>query len=287
MSTPMQHADVVGGGVMGVGIAEVCARSGLDVVLVETDSARADAAREPIGRSLEKAVSRGKTEATVAAAALDRLVTTTDMAGLADRHILVEAVVEDEPTKLEVFRRLAQIVEREDAVLSSNTSSIPIVELANATNGRAAHILGLQFFNPVPVLKLVEIIPSLLTGPETVECATAFVVEQLGQGSDHRSRPCRLHSQRVACSIRAVGDPHARTGDGDRRGRRQGDGRTLRTSDGATRFSRPHWARHRDGYSRDPSRGAPRAALCAPAPAPAARRGGTARPKDRTWLLQP
>lgn len=103
------------------------------------------------------------------------------MDALADREILVEAVVEDKSTKLDLFRRLAEIVVSEDPVLSSNTSSIPIVELATATNGRAPHVLGLHFFNPVPVLKLVEIIPSLLTAPETVEQVHAFATEQLGK----------------------------------------------------------------------------------------------------------
>ena len=181
MSALFQRAGVVGGGIMGAGIAEVCARSGLDVVLVETDSARADAARERIGRSLDKAVTRGKIEAADAEAALDRLLTTADMTALADREIVVEAVVEDKATKLDVFRRLAEVIAGEDAVLASNTSSIPIVELATATNGRASHVLGLHFFNPVPVLKLVEIIPSLLTAPTTVERVIALATEQLGK----------------------------------------------------------------------------------------------------------
>lgn len=181
MSARLERAGIVGGGIMGAGIAEVCARSGIHVVLVETDSARADAARERIGRSLDKAVRRGKAEAADAKASLDRVVTTADMDALADREIVIEAVVEDKATKLDVFRRLAELVCREDAVLASNTSSIPIVELATATAGRASHVLGLHFFNPVPVLKLVEIIPSLLTGPDTLKRATAFATEQLGK----------------------------------------------------------------------------------------------------------
>lgn len=181
MTRTFERAGVIGGGIMGSGIAEVCARSGLDVVPAETDSVRAEAARERIGRSLDKAVKRGKTDAAEAEAAVNRVLTTADMDALADREILVEAVAEDKSTKLDIFRRLAEIVVSEDAVLSSNTSSIPIVELATATNGRAPHVLGLHFFNPVPVLKLVEIIPSLLTAPETVEQVHAFATEQLGK----------------------------------------------------------------------------------------------------------
>lgn len=181
MSVGFQSAGVLGGGIMGTGIAEVFARSGLDVVLVEADDERAQAARERIGRSLDKAVRRGKTEQADAGAALARVVTTADMTALGDREIVVEAVVEDKATKLDVFRRLAEVVQDPDAVLASNTSSIPIVELASATNGRATHVLGLHFFNPVPVLKLVEVIPSLLTAPDTVERVIAFATEQLGK----------------------------------------------------------------------------------------------------------
>jgi 3-hydroxybutyryl-CoA dehydrogenase len=179
MSNRFQHAGVVGGGIMGAGIAEVCARSGLDVVLVEVDTSRAEAARAVIERSLDKAVRREKMQAADAEAALERVVAISDMSALADCDIVIEAVVEEKIAKLDVFRRLAEIVSRSDAILASNTSSIPIVELATATHGRAAHVLGLHFFNPVPVLKLVEIIPSLLTGPETVERVTAFATEQL------------------------------------------------------------------------------------------------------------
>jgi 3-hydroxybutyryl-CoA dehydrogenase len=134
MSVAFQRAGVVGGGTMGAGISEVCARAGLDVVLIEADSTRAAMARKRIIlRSLEKTIKRGKTDAADADDALDRVVTTADMAALAECAIVVEAVVEDKATKLDVFRRLAELVESEDAVLASNTSSIPIVELASAT----------------------------------------------------------------------------------------------------------------------------------------------------------
>lgn len=177
----LSRAGLVGGGIMGSGIAEVCARSGADVVLVESDDTRARAARDRIARSLDKAVERGKADAADAEVALGRLSTTADLTDLADRDIVVEAIVEDKQAKLDIFRRLADVVEDDAAILASNTSSIPIVELASATNGRAANVLGLHFFNPVPVLKLVEIIPSLLTAPETVQRVTAFATEQLGK----------------------------------------------------------------------------------------------------------
>jgi 3-hydroxybutyryl-CoA dehydrogenase len=175
----LTRAGVVGGGIMGTGIAEVCARSGLDVVLVKADVA--DAARARIARSLDKAVERGKTEPAAADDALGHITTTDDMAALEDRHIVIEAVVENKHAKSDVLRRIAAIVEQPEAILASNTSSIPIVDLASATNGPWAHVLGLHFFNPVPVLRLVEIIPRLLTAPETVERATAFATVQLGK----------------------------------------------------------------------------------------------------------
>jgi 3-hydroxybutyryl-CoA dehydrogenase len=106
---------------------------------------------------------------------------TSEFSALADRELVIEAVVERKEVKLEVFRRLSEIVEDEQAVLASNTSSIPIVELGVAAGQREAQVLGLHFFNPVPVLSLVEVIPSLLTDDEVTTRARQFVVEQLGK----------------------------------------------------------------------------------------------------------
>jgi 3-hydroxybutyryl-CoA dehydrogenase len=185
MSTPFQRVGVVGGGIMGAGIAEVNIRSGLEVVLVETDAARAQAARARVAKSLERAVSRGKIAGPEADAALSRLRVTADFSTLGDREIVIEAVLENKRTKLDVFRHLGDTIANDDAVLASNTSSIPIVELATATNGRAGQVLGLHFFNPVPILKLVEIIPSLLTEPDITKRATTFATEQLGKDAIH------------------------------------------------------------------------------------------------------
>jgi 3-hydroxybutyryl-CoA dehydrogenase len=172
---------VVGGGIMGAGIAEVCVRAGLDVVLVEANSDRAAAARERVERSLARAVERGKLAAEEAAAALASLRAVVVIDELADRDLVVEAVVEEKEVKLGVFRRLAEVVESPAALLCSNTSSIPIVELAGVTGERGANVLGLHFFNPVPVLSLVEVIPSLLTSTEARERAIGFAAGQLGK----------------------------------------------------------------------------------------------------------
>ncbi|HEV7861868.1 MAG TPA: 3-hydroxybutyryl-CoA dehydrogenase, partial [Acidimicrobiia bacterium] len=111
---------------------------------------------------------------------LSRLRYTTDFADFADRQLVVEAVIENEAEKLEVFRGIDKAVEADDAILASNTSSIPVMKLAMATN-RPASVLGLHFFNPVPVMHLVELIPSLLTAPETAAGAEAFAETVLGK----------------------------------------------------------------------------------------------------------
>jgi 3-hydroxybutyryl-CoA dehydrogenase len=175
------HAGVIGGGIMGSGIAEVCARADVDVVLVEVDHAAGRRARARVEESLERAVERGKVDTRVAGEALGRITVVHDQEALADRDVVIEAVTEDKASKLAVFRLLAQVVERPDALLASNTSSIPIVELAAAADDRAEHVLGLHFFNPVPVLPLVEIVPSLLTSDGTAERARSFAEEQLGK----------------------------------------------------------------------------------------------------------
>lgn len=180
-ATEIQKVGVVGGGIMGSGIAEVCLRAGLDVRLVEVDAAAARRAAGRIEASLEKAVAREKISAEEAGAALARLEAGSDFDGLGDRNVVVEAVVESHEAKTGVFKRLVGVVEDESALLASNTSSIPIVELAAAAGQRGDHVLGLHFFNPVPVLALVEIIPSLLTDPAVVERARAFAVERLGK----------------------------------------------------------------------------------------------------------
>jgi 3-hydroxybutyryl-CoA dehydrogenase len=178
---PLRRVGVVGGGMMGSGIAEVSALAGIDVVVVEADDGAAQRAAERVRRSTHRAVERGKLGEGDAAAALGRIRWSTDMHDLADREMVVEAVVEDKDAKLDVFRRLTDIVDDREAILASNTSSIPIVELATSTGDRADHVLGLHFFNPVPVMALVEVIPSLLTDGAVTERARRFAAEQLGK----------------------------------------------------------------------------------------------------------
>lgn len=174
-----ERVGIVGGGIMGCGIAEVCVKAGLDVRLVEVDAAAAAAAAGQVESSLARAVTKQKIGAEEAEAALAQLQTVDDIGALADRTIVIEAVVERREAKLDVFSQLRELVAAEDAILASNTSSIPIVELAAAAGPRGEHVLGLHFFNPVPVLALVEIIPSLLTAAGVVERTRAFVADCL------------------------------------------------------------------------------------------------------------
>ncbi|AIY19121.1 3-hydroxybutyryl-CoA dehydrogenase [Pimelobacter simplex] len=178
--TGIERVGVVGGGLMGSGIAEVNARAGKDVIVVESSPAAVDNARQRLTSSLERAESRGKIES--AAAVLDRIRVVDDLTALADRDIVIEAIVEDEAAKTDLFRRLDEIVTSPDAILASNTSSIPIMKLAVATQ-RPSHVLGVHFFNPVPVLKLVELVPSLMTDAATTERARAFVQDDLGKNA--------------------------------------------------------------------------------------------------------
>jgi len=174
-----ERIGIVGSGIMGSGIAEVSARSGAEVLLHDVDAGRAKAALERIGRSLQRAVDAGKLAAEVAEAARGRLTATDDLGALADRELVIEAIVEEESAKLEVFAALDDLL-GEEAIVTSNTSSIPIMKLAMATD-RRDRIAGLHFFNPVPVLHLVELVPSLLTSDETSGRLRAFAEDQLGK----------------------------------------------------------------------------------------------------------
>ncbi|KFK85964.1 MULTISPECIES: 3-hydroxybutyryl-CoA dehydrogenase [Streptomyces] len=180
MSAAIARVGVVGGGQMGAGIAEVCARAGLDTIVCEADRAAADRARERVAVSLERAVQRGKLDRLSAEDALGRLTFTGSLDDLADRRLVIEAVVEDAAAKTEIFTALDKIVEDPEAILATNTSAIPVMRLGMATQ-RADRVLGLHFFNPVPVLPLVEVVTSLHTSAETLTAAEEFATTVLGK----------------------------------------------------------------------------------------------------------
>ncbi|MFE5813747.1 3-hydroxybutyryl-CoA dehydrogenase [Streptomyces sp. NPDC056479] len=178
--TDIKRVGVVGCGLMGAGIAEVCARADVPVTVVERDAEAARAGRLRITRSLDRATANGRLsdERREAAAALITVV--HELASLHDHDLVIEAVAEDEGLKVDVFTRLDSVIAGQDTILATNTSSIPVIRLAAATS-RPDRVVGVHFFNPVPVLRLVELVPSLLTSPSTAERAEEFVTGTLGK----------------------------------------------------------------------------------------------------------
>lgn len=174
----IERVGVVGCGLMGSGIAEVCARAGLDVMIREISSDVAEAGRARLVNSLDRGLSAGKMTEDERDAAVDRLSFTTDLADFADRDLVVEAVIENEKMKVEIFKELDRVVTADGAILASNTSSIPIMKLGTATQ-RPQQVIGIHFFNPVPVLRLVELVTSLMTSDETTARSAAFATDVL------------------------------------------------------------------------------------------------------------
>jgi len=168
---------VIGLGLMGAGIAEVCARAGCDVLAIEYDQRGLDAGTARLSASLGRAVDRGRLDPVGAQLALSRITTSLDYADLSDRDLVIEAATENEQAKLAIFTRLDEAAGPR-TILASNTSSIPITKLALATT-RPELVVGMHFFNPVPARSLVEVIPSLMTSDETRAAVEAFARDRL------------------------------------------------------------------------------------------------------------
>ncbi len=179
-SEKIQRVGVIGAGQMGAGIAEVCARAHVDVLVWESTRELAAAGRSRILRSLDRGVSSGKITEREREQAAWRLRFTSDLGDFADRQLVVEAVIEDEKVKTEIFAELDQVVTDPNAVLASNTSSIPIMKLGMATK-HAERVVGMHFFNPVPVLPLVELVTTLMTSSDVADRADSFAREVLGK----------------------------------------------------------------------------------------------------------
>ncbi len=175
----IRHVGVVGAGLMGSGIVEVCARAGLRVTFVEGSEELVAAGRGRIERSIGRAVERGKLDAAAAEEALERIDATTELAGLADVDLVIEAATEDRGAKAAIFDELGGRT-RPEVVLASNTSSIPIGELG-AASGRPGNVIGMHFFNPPPVMALLELTPSDATTEETFELVRDFGTDVLGK----------------------------------------------------------------------------------------------------------
>jgi 3-hydroxybutyryl-CoA dehydrogenase len=164
---------VVGTGLMASGIAEVAARAGNEVILRGRSEASIKRTKAAARTSLERAVTKGKLEAAEAEETLDRITTTLEFSDLGEADLVVEAVVEDVPTKTEIFRELERSV-KPDAIVASTTSSLGLIDLA-AEIERPDRVLGLHFFNPAPVMRLVEVVHTIATSPEIERKATAWV----------------------------------------------------------------------------------------------------------------
>ncbi|MFC9399241.1 3-hydroxybutyryl-CoA dehydrogenase [Streptomyces sp. NPDC057027] len=176
----IRKVGVVGCGLMGSGIAEVFARSGLHTLVYEVDKAALDSGRERIGRSLARAVERGRLTPEKLEQVEASMAFTTDLEDFADRDLAIEAVPEIEDLKVGVLTTLDRVVQRTDALFASNTSAIPIMKLGAATS-RPGQVMGLHFFNPVPVFDLVELVPSLLTDDSAWTRMRHFVSTVLGR----------------------------------------------------------------------------------------------------------
>lgn len=174
----MRNVVVIGAGQMGSGIAQTIAQNGIDVMLSDTDLAISEKAKSGIERAFGKLVGKGKLDVSQAEGALARITPISDYARMADAELIIEAATEKENIKQAIFTEAGKVLAA-DAILASNTSSIPITRMANFSPD-PARFIGMHFFNPVPVMGLVEIIPGLATAPETTARIRAFA-ESLGK----------------------------------------------------------------------------------------------------------
>ncbi len=168
----VQRIGIVGSGIMGSGIAEVAAKAGCDVVLRSRAQSTADAMIAGLEKSLAKQVDRGKLEDAERTAVLGRVDAVSDLGALADCDLVVESIVEDLPTKKHLFSELDRIV-KDGGILATNTSTLPVVEMAMET-GRPELVCGVHFFNPAPMMPLVELVRSITTSDETIATTRAF-----------------------------------------------------------------------------------------------------------------
>lgn len=172
MATQIKKIGIVGAGQMGNGIAHVCALAGFDVYLMDVDPDTIERARETVDNNLLRQVGRNKITDSERAAALAKIVTGTEMDGFKDCDLVVEAVSEDEEVKKQVYAALCPVL-KDDAIIATNTSSISITRLAAQTD-RPGRFLGMHFMNPVPVMKLVEVIRGIATSDETFNTTWAL-----------------------------------------------------------------------------------------------------------------
>jgi 3-hydroxybutyryl-CoA dehydrogenase len=186
----MERIGVIGGGTMGAGIAEVAARTGGSVLVLERDTEAADAAAARIEKSLTRAAKSGRLEQTDADAARARITLTSSIADFADRELVIEAAPEIESLKTHFFTELDAIVSPE-TIIATNTSAIPVIRLANAT-ANPGRVIGMHFFNPVPVMPLVEIVVTLETEQAVTDKISAYA--RASSSTPCSSPTCALRS---------------------------------------------------------------------------------------------
>ncbi|MBO0905669.1 3-hydroxybutyryl-CoA dehydrogenase [Jiella sonneratiae] len=173
MASEIRTVGVVGAGQMGAGIAHVAALAGFDVKLYDLSEDRIAAGMQRIDKSMGRQLASEKITEADKAAAFARIAGTTDVAGMGDRDLVIEAATEDETVKRKIYREICPVL-KPDAMLATNTSSISITRLAAATD-RPERFMGIHFMNPVPVMKLVELVRGIATEEETFEAARTFV----------------------------------------------------------------------------------------------------------------
>jgi 3-hydroxybutyryl-CoA dehydrogenase len=175
----IKRLGIVGSGIMGSGIAEVAAKAGIEVLLRSRKQETADAMVSALTKSLDKQVEKGKLDGTERDQVLSRVTGTHDLHALTDCDLVIESVVEDLEVKKELFRKLDLAV-KDEAILATNTSTLPVVDLAVVTE-RPERVCGIHFFNPAPMMSLVEIVRPLTASDETIASARAFA-ETCGKG---------------------------------------------------------------------------------------------------------
>jgi 3-hydroxybutyryl-CoA dehydrogenase len=168
----IKRVGIVGSGIMGAGVAEVAAKAGYEVVLRSRAQSSADAMVAGLEKSLAKQVERGKLEDAARIAVLERVEAVSDLGELADCDLVLESIVEDLAAKTHLFAELDRVC-KDDAILATNTSTLPVVEMAMHT-GRPDRVCGVHFFNPAPAMALVEIVRAITTNDETIAAATDF-----------------------------------------------------------------------------------------------------------------
>ena len=238
----IQRIGIIGVGLMGAGIAEVCARVGYDTLVREINDELLAKGLERIEASMQTAVNRGKLTPADLDAARGRVRGTTRLEDFADRDLVIEAAIEDIRLKQELFAQLDQICPPH-AILASNTSSIPIIQLAAATQ-RPGRVLGMHFFNPVPTMQLIELVRTLTTSDEALETVRA-VCERLGKRMIVSKDRARLYHQLSARAVPARCDSPAGARIRVQRGHRRRHDVGDELSDGAIHTARLHWARYR------------------------------------------